>query len=65
VADSGNYYRRRIEEELAAAERASDPAVASIHLDLARRYGEIVERRLRPALVHVEKRALMSGFNGA
>lgn len=33
-----DYYRRRAEEELAAAEQASDAAIAQIHNELARRY---------------------------
>ena len=33
-----DYYRRRAEEELAAAERASDTAIAQIHNEMARRY---------------------------
>ena len=32
------YYRRRAEEELAAAEQASDTAIAQIHNEMARRY---------------------------
>ena len=33
-----NYYLRRAEEEQAAAERATNPAISQIHRDLARRY---------------------------
>jgi hypothetical protein len=33
-----NYYRQRADEELAAAERASDPVVSNIHQEMARRY---------------------------
>lgn len=33
-----DYYRRRAEEERAAAELASDTAIARVHSELARRY---------------------------
>ena len=36
--DNLDYYRKRAEEELAAAEQASDTAIAQIHNELARRY---------------------------
>ena len=64
MAERGTYYRRRVEEELAAAERASDPAVASIHRELARRYREIVETRVRLAPVNINEGALIAWFNG-
>lgn len=34
------YYRRRFADERAAAAAAADAKVASVHLELARRYGE-------------------------
>ena len=40
MSDSDNYYRRRVEEEYGAAERAEDPAIAQIHREMARRYRE-------------------------
>ena len=45
MSDSNNYYRRRIEEELGAAECATDQATAEIHLDMARRYRDLLEDR--------------------
>ena len=40
MTDNDDYYRRRIEEELAAAETASDAAISQIHLEMAKRYLE-------------------------
>ena len=36
-----SYYQRRAEEELLAAERASDPQAAMIHRALAARYHQL------------------------
>ena len=38
-----NYFRRRVAEERLAARTAADPRVRDIHLELARRYGEIAD----------------------
>ena len=35
-----DYFRRRADEEMAAAERASDPRARQIHIDLAERYAD-------------------------
>lgn len=40
---SFDYYRQRAEQELAAADRAGDPAIAHIHRQLARRYRELAD----------------------
>lgn len=37
-----NYYRRRIEEELAAAERSIDPSISQIHREMAQRYRDML-----------------------
>jgi hypothetical protein len=37
-----DYYARRAEAERALADKAQDPAIASIHRELARRYEDIV-----------------------
>jgi len=42
MIETDNYYRRRIEEELAAAARSEDPSISQIHLEMARRYREIL-----------------------
>lgn len=39
-----DYYRQRADEELAAAERAVDPAIAQIHHDMAQRYRDLLGR---------------------
>ena len=43
MAEKDNYHRQRIEEELAAAERAQDPAIARIHLEMAQRYRDKID----------------------
>ena len=40
--DHGQYYRRRMEAELAAAEKADDASAANIHRSLADRYRELI-----------------------
>jgi len=47
VADNETYYRTRIAAELAAAERAGDPSIASIHREMARRYRDLIDLRLQ------------------
>jgi hypothetical protein len=47
VTDSENYYRQRIEEEMAAAEQAGDPSISSIHREMARRYRDMLDTRLQ------------------
>jgi len=37
-----NYYRERADEELAAADRAVDSAIAQIHRDMAQRYRDML-----------------------
>jgi hypothetical protein len=59
-----NYYLRRIEEELGAAERASDPAVAMIHRELAERYRAILQNRVALA-PRREVETMAARFNGA
>jgi hypothetical protein len=39
-----DYYRQRAGEELAAAERAADPAIAQIHREMAGRYRDKMNR---------------------
>lgn len=65
MADNESYYRNRIEEELAAAERADDPSVANIHRDLARRYRDLIETRVQLVPTYQEAGASGSCFNGA
>lgn len=38
-----DYYRLRADEELAAAERAGDPAIAQIHRHMAQRYRDMLK----------------------
>ena len=42
MIESDNYYRRRLEEELEAAAQSGDPSVSHIHLEMARRYRELL-----------------------
>ena len=42
MTETDNYYRRRIQEELAAAERAADASVSQIHREMARRYRDML-----------------------
>ena len=46
MADSDNYYRQRMAEEMAAAEGAGDPSASRIHRDLARLYSDMIDFRL-------------------
>jgi hypothetical protein len=41
IEDTETYYRRRSNEELAAAQHAADPAAANIHRSLAARYSAL------------------------
>lgn len=41
LEDNFDYYRRRAAEEMAAAERASNETVASVHKSLAERYAAL------------------------
>ena len=45
--DNDNYYRRRIEEELAAANVADSQTSAQIHRDMARRYRDMLHDKLQ------------------
>ena len=42
MGDNKDYYRRRMEEELAAAEQSGDPAISSIHREMAARYRDML-----------------------
>ena len=45
-----DYYRQRVEEELAAADSANDAGVSQIHLDMAELYRDLL--RAEPAAVN-------------
>lgn len=45
MSDEGDYYRRRMEAELDAAERSEDPSVVQIHLALADSYRRMIEEQ--------------------
>jgi hypothetical protein len=45
MSDGNNYYRKRIEEELAAADRAGDSSIALIHREMAERYRELLKEQ--------------------
>jgi hypothetical protein len=42
MIETDAYYRRRFEEELAAATYAEDPSISRIHLEMARRYRDML-----------------------
>lgn len=42
MIETDNYYRRRFEEELAAAAVSEDPSISQIHLEMARRYRDML-----------------------
>ena len=65
VADNNSYYRQRMEEELVAADRSSDPSIALIHRELARRYRDILDTRLQLVPTPTNGHAKVGGFNGA
>jgi hypothetical protein len=46
MGDNRDYYRRRMEEELAAAERSGDPAISGIHREMAARYRDMLSLQL-------------------
>ena len=54
MSSSDNYYRRRIEEELAAAKAADRSEIAVIHRELASRYREMLETRLQLTTSQIE-----------
>lgn len=45
MTEHGEYYRRRMEEELIAAERSMDSSVAQIHRALADGYRRMIEEQ--------------------
>lgn len=47
MADTENYYRQRLGEEMAAAERATDPTISQIHLEMARLYRDMIDPEFR------------------
>ena len=50
------YYRRRSDEETAAAQAANDGKVRDVHLELSRRYHEkisTIEARIRRSQLHL------------
>lgn len=42
MIETDNYYRRRFEEELAAAAQSEDPSISQIHFEMARRYRDML-----------------------
>ena len=42
MTDNDLYYRQRIEEELAAADSATDVAISRIHSDMAQLYRDLL-----------------------
>ena len=42
MQDNGAYYRKRLADELAAAERATCPKAIAAHREMARRYAELI-----------------------
>jgi len=61
VADNDSYYRLRLEEELAAVERASDPVIANVHREMAQRYKQMLEISLYLAVDEPGHGALTGG----
>ena len=43
TANNLDYYRRRAEEEQAAAEQAGHPSIAQVHRDMARLYRDLLD----------------------
>jgi hypothetical protein len=56
VIETDNYYRRRFEEELAAAAEAKEPSISHIHLEMARRYRDRLDSRAIGDAISVEPR---------
>lgn len=48
MSESDNYYRERIAQELAAAERSADPAISQIHREMARHYSDKLDAQSDP-----------------
>ena len=46
MTDNDLYYRKRIEEELAAANCAAHVSISNIHREMAERYRDMLETRL-------------------
>lgn len=42
LLDNRAYFHQRIEDELSAAELASDPGIAQIHREMAQRYRDLM-----------------------
>ena len=38
MSESDSYFRKRVDDELAAAERSADPSISEIHREMAQRY---------------------------
>ena len=43
-----SYYRQRAADELSAADRAQDPAIAQIHREMAQRYHDLLRNDASP-----------------
>jgi hypothetical protein len=61
VADDDTYYRLRLEDELAAIERATDPAIANVHREMAQRYKQMLEISLHLAVDGPGRQELTGG----
>lgn len=49
MSDGGEYYRQRLEAELAAADQANDAQAALIHRALAARYRQLLQESAQGA----------------
>ena len=65
MSNNDNYYRRRFEEELVAAETAACPSTAMIHRELARRYRELLETKLELVVERPPAANQAGSFNSA
>ena len=59
--NDADYFRRRAEAERALAATSNNSLVAEVHLELAKRYEQLVLEEDRPSLGIVSSRDLRSG----
>ena len=62
MIESDNYYRRRVEEELAAAAQSEEPSVSLIHLEMARRYRDLLNGEFERITCDAERTHSVEGI---
>jgi hypothetical protein len=62
MVETEAYYRKRLEEELAAAARSEDPSISIIHLEMARRYRDLLDGKFERITTDAERTHSVGGI---